>query len=230
MALRAVIFDLDDTLYDFSTMHRLGLQRMAAGGAERFGLPEEIFLDGYREADRQLKQEQPYTAACHNRILILQRMLERLGLPSMGENPLTLYECYWGTFLQQIQPRPGAVELLEELRRRDIRVGICTDMTAHIQHRKLAALGLTKWIDCMVTSEEAGVEKPQRRIFQMCLRKLGVEASDSMMVGDSFERDIGGGYAAGLAPVWLNVWDKPEPNASFAYRSIQTLEEIRTLL
>ncbi|MDO5547209.1 MAG: HAD-IA family hydrolase [Eubacteriales bacterium] len=230
MALQAVIFDLDDTLYDFSSMHRPGLEAMACRGAELFGMPKQDFLNAYQEADRQIKQEQPYAAACHNRTLILQRALEWLALPSLGTDLLALYESYWGVFLERIRPRPGAVELLQELRCRGIRIGICTDMTAHIQHRKLAALGLAEAIDCMVSSEEAGVEKPRPEIFQMCLRKLGAEASGSMMVGDAFARDVCGAHAAGLVPVWLNAREERAPAVDFAYREIHRLEELQTML
>ena len=230
MALQAVIFDLDDTLYDFSSMHIRALEEMASCGASRFGLPKEAFLQAYREEDRKIKREQPYAAAGHNRILMIQRMMERMGLPSLGEIPLTLYEAYWGTFLQNIVPRDDAAELLCELRARGIRTGICTDMTAHIQHRKLAALGLAERIDCMVSSEEAAVEKPAPAMFRMCLCKLKVQPEQCMMVGDSFARDICGAAGVGITPVWLNVSHKPKPEAEFAFHEIHTLAELRQLI
>ena len=230
MSLQAVIFDLDDTLYDFVTLHLRALESMADCGASRFGLPKKLFLQAYREEDRKIKQEQPYAAAGHNRILIIQRMMERMGLPSLGEIPLTLYEAYWGVFIRHMVPRDGAEELLKTLHDRDIRTCICTDMTAHIQHRKLMALGLADCIDYMVSSEEAGVEKPNPAMFRMCLDKMKVQPEQCMMVGDSFERDICGAAGVGITPVWLNARDQAKPEAAFAFREIHTLSELHTII
>ena len=168
MAIKAVLFDLDNTLYDFSTVHRQALAALAEYGESRFDVPARRFLIAYQEADKQLKRELPHVAACHNRIIICQRMLELLGLPSIV-TPLELYETYWGTLLRIMKPRDGAIELLNRLHRRHVRTAIVTDMTAHIQHRKIAALGFAGVLDAMVTSEEAGVEKPNPKISTVCI-------------------------------------------------------------
>ena len=104
MAIKAVLFDLDNTLYDFSTVHRQALAALAEYGESRFDVPARRFLIAYQEADKQLKRELPHVAACHNRIIICQRMLELLGLPSIV-TPLELYETYWGTLLRIMKPK-----------------------------------------------------------------------------------------------------------------------------
>lgn len=225
MAIKAVLFDLDNTLYDFSTAHRQSLRAMAEYGESRFDIPARQFILAYHEADKQLKQEQPLAAACHNRVIIAQRMLELLGLPSLV-TPLELYETYWGTLLRSIKPMDGAVELLSRLRRNHIRTGICTDMTTHIQHRKIAALGLASYLDVMVTSEEAGVEKPNPKIFHDCLRKLKVQPNEAFFIGDSFERDVCGAHAAGLLPFWLNTSMQTAPPVDFPYKELRSLKEV----
>lgn len=225
MALKAVLFDLDNTLYDFSTAHKLALRAMAEYGESRFDVPARRFLLAYQQADKQLKEELPYVAACHNRVLISQRMLELLGLPSVV-TPLELYETYWSTLLHSIKPREGVVELLSRLHHQRIRTGICTDMTAHIQHRKIAALGIAGYLDVMVSSEEAGVEKPNPKIFHDCLNKLHVRPNESLFIGDSFERDVCGAHAAGLIPFWLNTTNEPAPEADFRYKELHSLKEL----
>ena len=81
MAIKAVLFDLDNTLYDFSTVHRQALAALAEYGESRFDVPARRFLIAYQEADKQLKRELPHVAACHNRIIICQRMLEAARSP-----------------------------------------------------------------------------------------------------------------------------------------------------
>lgn len=225
MALKAVLFDLDNTLYDFSSAHKLGLRAMAEYGESRFDVPARRFLLAYQQADKQLKKELPYVAACHNRAIIAQRMLELLELPSLV-TPLELYETYWGTVLRTIKPREGTLELLGRLHHQRIRTGICTDMTAHIQHRKIAALGLAGHLDAMVSSEEAGVEKPNPKIFHDCLRKLHVQPNESLYIGDSFERDVCGAHAAGMLPFWLNISGAAAPKVDFAYKELRNLNDL----
>ena len=225
MAIKAVLFDLDNTLYDFNTAHKQSLRAMAEYGESRFDIPARRFLLAYQEADKQIKQELPLVAACHNRAIIAQRMLELLGLPSLV-TPLELYETYWGTMLRSIKPMDGAVELLSRLHKQQIRTGICTDMTTHIQHRKIAALGLASYLDAMVTSEEAGVEKPNPKIFHDCLRKLHVAPHEAFFIGDSFERDVCGAHAAGLLPFWLNTTGQTAPAVDFPYKELHSLKEV----
>ncbi len=225
MALKAVLFDLDNTLYDFSSAHKLGLRAMAEYGESRFDIPARRFIQSLQLSDWQLKKEQTNFAACHNRVIICQRMLEMLGLPSLV-TPLELYETYWSTVLHTIKPYSGVVELLGRLQNQHIRTGICTDMTAHIQHRKIAALGLADRLDTMVTSEEAGVEKPNPKIFLDCLAKLNVKPDETVFIGDSFERDVCGAHAAGLIPFWLNTEGAPAPKANFPYKELRSLSDM----
>lgn len=225
MALKAVIFDLDDTLYDYTSANEAAMDMMTKLAAGRFNMPAEVFLQTYRMEDRRLKRELPGTAANHNRLIIIQRMLERLRLPSIVE-PLDLYDAYWGTLLHVIKPRPGVVEFLQELRANNIRCAICTDLTAHIQHRKLEVLGLAPYFDCIVTSEEVGADKPDPRMFRMCLKKLVVSPKEAIYIGDNFDRDIRGAHAAGIPPVWLNAKMSPRPFVGFEFKEIRSLEQI----
>ncbi len=225
MSLKAVLFDLDNTLFDFNTAHKQSLRDMTEYGEARFDVPAQEFAQAYRRADRQLKAELPNVAACHNRILIAQRMLELMHLPSIV-TPLELYETYWSSMLGSIKPREGVVEFLSRLQRKGIRTGLCTDMTAHIQHRKIAALGLTNYIDRIVSSEEAGTEKPNPKIFFCCLRKLNVRPDEAVFIGDSFERDVCGAHAAGMLPFWLNVTHTLAPEADFPFKEIHSFREL----
>ena len=62
-------------------------------------------------------------------------------------------------------------------------------LAAGFQHGKLAELGLERYIDVLVTSEEAGAEKPSARIFRMALKKAGCRASETLLIGDDRIKD-----------------------------------------
>ena len=78
-------------------------------------------------------------------------------------------------------------------------------MTADIQYQKIRALGIGEWIDGVVTSEEAGIEKPGKEFFLLCLEKAMCNSSECAFVGDSLKGDVLGACAVGMQGV---LYDK----------------------
>ena len=110
-------------------------------------------------------------AVNHNRLVRFQCMLETLGKP-VFPYAYEMYNLYWDTLIDQIIPSPGIEELMKELKQRGIYIGIGSNMTSDVQYRKILKLGLGKYIDGIVTSEEAGAEKPHRKaFFDLCVEK-----------------------------------------------------------
>jgi putative hydrolase of the HAD superfamily len=200
MRYQAVLFDLDNTLYDYNACYRAANDVLFPWLEERTGRPRAELEPLYREAKRRNHVALAGTAASHNRLLYYQRLAELLGLNVFGTADVLL-NIFWDAFLAHIRPLPGALELLEAIRPR----GIClvTDMTAEIQYRKVARLGIAPFIDAIVTSEEAGVEKPHPWSFYLALRKLGARAEEACMVGDDFTKDVEGPLLAGLDAYWV---------------------------
>src|SRR6185295_7053155 len=88
----------------------------------------------------------------------------------------------------------GARDVIDELRYAKIPVALVTDLTAQIQMRKLVYFDLEHAFDAVVTSEEAGADKPDARIFQLALVKLQLADKQPRvwMLGESPEKDIDG--------------------------------------
>ena len=82
-------------------------------------------------------------------------------------------------------------------------------MTARIQFKKLEVLGLLLYVDFLVSSEEAGAEKPEASFFARCVEKSGCRAEECLFVGDSMRKDVQGAMDAGLQAAWYRP-DKPE--------------------
>ena len=120
-------------------------------------------------------------------------MLELMGMGSQILHALDLEQTYWRAFLSRATLFEGVKELLEEIRLLDIPIAIVTDLTAQIQFRKILYFNLDDYFDCIVTSEEAGCEKPCKMMFKLALSKLQVENNAQVwMIGDNFLKDIQG--------------------------------------
>jgi putative hydrolase of the HAD superfamily len=90
-------------------------------------------------------------------------------------------------------------------------------MTTEQQLVKLLALGLRDMAEFIVTSEEAGAEKPNPAGVDLALARLGVPASGAWLVGDSLQRDVAAARARGLTAVWFRRGQVDEPGQSPDY-------------
>lgn len=199
---KGVIFDIDGTLYDYQINDKFAMKNFCAFVEKNLGVEENKFRENYAEARNIIHERLKNTAASHNRLLMIQTALELLGKNSF-DYVLELYDVYWNYFLANVKPYDGATEFLQTLKSVGVKISTCTDTTAHIQYRKIQRLGLDKFFDFMVTSEETGLEKPAPIMFTTALDKLKVRAEEAAYFGDSLERDIEGAAAVGIKPFWF---------------------------
>ena len=225
--IKSVIFDLDDTLYDFTSAHAVALRRLTAYAGANLDLSPERFEALHRDAFRRQKERLGSCAAIHNRLIRFQLMLEAVGKP-VGHAP-EMADLYWNALLERIRPMEGAIDALASLRFMGLTVGIGSNMTADWQYAKLKRLGLMTYVDFIVTSEEAGAEKPDTTLFLLCAEKAGCAPEECAFVGDSLRGDAMGARDAGMAAYWLC----PHPESSevpAGVTRIRTLSELPALL
>ena len=199
--IRAVIFDIDNTLYDYDKGNAAAVKALAVYVQEHFGWTEERLVNETAKMQKILNGRMGNVAATHNRVIRYQNILEQYGLP-LSPHALRMGAIYWDALIEASVPSPGAPEALKRLKEAGIRIGIGTDMTARVQLVKLEKLKLLPWIDFMVSSEEAGEEKPSPVFFDLCVRKAGCSPSECLFVGDSLKKDVLGAKAAGLQALW----------------------------
>jgi len=204
MKIKNIIFDLDDTLYDFKSLEPQAYSQALDFSATQLDVPRKSFTAALVAGKLRIKKQLGNgVASSHNRALYFQAMLEELGF-----QPLTfaieMDKCYWDFIIQNMKLRSGVLDSLNWLRGMKIKIAICTDLTAIIQHRKLKALGIENYVDVIVTSEEAGAEKPAPAIFELCLQKLHAKPEESLMLGDSLEKDIYGAENIGIKSIWFS--------------------------
>ena len=188
----AILFDTDNTLYPYVPAHSAAQAAIRDKVVSTFSITPEDFDNAFDEARKQVKARLKHTASSHSRLLYLQRMLEIMGLGSQVLWALDFEQTYWRTFLSNAILFEDVKELLDDVRRLGIPTAIVTDLTAQIQFRKVVYFGLDHYFDYIITSEEAGHDKPHQAPFKLALEKMKPKGDCIWMIGDNPVNDIRG--------------------------------------
>ena len=203
--IRGVLLDLDNTVYLYEPCHEYALNACVAKAFKELTIPETTFLELYNKARKTINHQLHGQAACHSRLLYFQYLFEELEGKTNFKLPLLFYKCYWQSFFEVMKVLPEALLFLKKCQQLKIPVAIVTDLTADVQFEKIQCLGIELYIQCMVSSEEAGVEKPAAAMFEIALEKLNLNANEVIMIGDSLKADKSGAEAMSIP--WFHPWE-----------------------
>jgi HAD superfamily hydrolase (TIGR01549 family) len=217
-----VLFDLDDTLCDYSG---------ARSGRLRGAFDLALDLAGIRNVDLDLLIAESIAIHPHGSDHF-QALLARHGVDN-PEHALAARSWYHANRFLGLGLFAGTRDVLATVRSTPgvLRIGIVTNGPTEIQRAKLELLDLSSLIDFAVISGEVGVEKPDARIFAEALRLGNRSPGDAIYVGDSPEFDVDGARNAGIDCVWVNPAGVPWPRSTPApERQIANISEFLTLL
>jgi putative hydrolase of the HAD superfamily len=210
--LKAVLFDIDDTLFDRQSAQKATLELMVKkhpallGGIDHhrlwtaWTLSDDLSTRDF-EAGSFVR-----VARCRHFLRLLDLADDQSGLDLVKE----LTDQYLADYTSLNLPVAGAGEVVRELVK-SVKVGVVSNSLADVQYGKLNTLGLTPLLSCIVLSEEFGVRKPDPAIFQRAAQLSGVTPSDCLFVGDSYLKDMLGARAAGMLTCWLNRFNASPP-------------------
>lgn len=220
--LRAVIFDLDNTLTDFMRMKEVSIEAaienmidagldMARDGAKRklFEIYDREGIEDQRVFDKFLVQE-------FGEIDPMIHTAAVLGYRRGREYTLVLY--------------PHVRKTLLELARRDLKLVILSDAPRYQAWSRLCYLELHHFFDHVITYEETHVRKPGPAPFEMAIDLLGMKPDEVLMVGDWPERDMAGGSRVGIKTVYAKYGDTSGATVSGADYEIDDISELIPIL
>ncbi len=212
---RAILFDLDDTLFD----HRHGTREALAAIHPHLPGASSLALTEFEERHALVLEELHLRVLAGDLTVDAARLerFRRLATGAGGEIDQAALERvaarYRQKYLEARRAVPGAIDVLAALKSH-VRIGVVSNNVVAEQVDKIAVCGLRDHIDVIVISEEVGASKPDPRIFEVALERLGTSAKNTLMVGDSWHADIVGARRAGLRPVWYNPRGRAVPDAS----------------
>ncbi len=214
--LRAVLFDLDDTLFD----HRHSSRRALAELQSRVPELESIELDELERTHLRILNE--LHVGVLSGALTLEAARERrfaelfshYGIRKVPGMESEVRGSYRKVYRESRRAKPGVIPLLGALRARALKIGIVSNNVLEEQIGKLHACGLTELIDSLTISEEAGVAKPDVRIFQIALERMACAHYEVVMIGDSWTNDILPARQLGMRTIWYNSFGVASPDPS----------------
>lgn len=205
--IKWVWVDLDDTLWDFSNNSLKSLEKVY----DRFGLrrwfsSKEEFIDSYHAVNHALWAD--YNVGKISREYLMRerfvRPLTAAGYPVDDDSWRQFSDYYLDSLAECQLTVPGAHDLLRRLRAKGFHTGVLSNGFKEVQYRKMQSAGLTGLIDCVVLSDEIGVNKPDRRLYDHALEKARTTAAQSLIIGDNPDTDILGGINAGWDVIYFN--------------------------
>ncbi|MDP6369263.1 MAG: TIGR02253 family HAD-type hydrolase [Planctomycetota bacterium] len=201
-ALRAILFDIDDTL--FSTTE---IARHARRNAVEAMIERGLKLD----ADTVLRElDEVISEFGSNYAHHYEKLLQRLPPEALaGLNPSLVISAgivsYHDTKFQELKPFADVAPLLADLRAAGMHLGVVTHGWTVKQAEKLVRLRLLRFFDplAVIISEQVGISKPNPKLYAKALRELDLPASEVLYVGDNPTHDIAPPQSLGMRAAWI---------------------------
>jgi putative hydrolase of the HAD superfamily len=232
--IKAVLFDLDDTLYDHRFSSRNGLETLK----NNFECFKEIPLDELEKEHLKLLNEIHLSKVLAGLCTIdearaerYKRLFSKYGV-NAGEQLIEgARQLYSTAYRTNIRAVPGAEELLKRLKTK-FKIAVVSNNFGVEQKSKIDVCGFGKYLDAIVTSVEVGFTKPSPEIFLLALDKLGCSADEAIMIGDSWDMDITGAKNAGIKAIWFNRYGNkcPDPGSAVEVDSLIPAEYVLSLI
>ncbi len=236
-SVKWVWIDLDDTLIDFHANSRIALRilydEMNLG---RFYACCDDWIAAYEKNNKSLWSR-------YNRAEITKDFLRIERMRAViahawhgGDDELVnlsweMDSVYLSRLAEQKTLVEGAPEMLDYLRRRGYNIGVLSNGFSQVQHLKIASAGLTDRIDMVILSDDIGVNKPDRRIYDYAMKQSGCpDFNAHVMIGDNPDTDIAGAVNAGWGAIYFNRGKAEAPVAHERFVEIGSLASVVSLL
>ncbi|QUW22619.1 YjjG family noncanonical pyrimidine nucleotidase [Sporosarcina sp. Marseille-Q4063] len=222
MKYEIILFDVDDTLFDFGKSEKQALHKTFT----EFGLPTGLFdyEVAYQEISKVLWGDLE-----NGLITITDLGIERFKRLFLSHELEINAEAFSSAYLKHLGNKThlvqGAVELCENLS--GYRMAIITNGFTDVQKSRIEGSPLCNLFEHIIISEEVGFQKPEKEIFDHAFSKLQIKDKEKVLiVGDSLTSDIRGGMNYGIDTCWFNPHGKETKLGIEPTYEIQELKDL----
>ncbi|MBI9068304.1 MAG: YjjG family noncanonical pyrimidine nucleotidase [Salinivirgaceae bacterium] len=225
-----LFFDLDRTLWDFQTNSEQTLCELIDKYLAKEKIEFDVFLKIYYSIneDLWLKYRKGEITKEYLRTMRFSKTFSKLGIRMSEEICINISDDYIKESPLKTGVFQGTYETLDYLKGKGYRLFLITNGFIEVQVKKIKQSKLEPYFERMFTSDEAGYQKPDKRIFEHALKTSNSKKSESIMIGDDLETDIAGANSFGMDSVFFN----PEGDAhtSKVTYEIAKLENLKQFL
>ncbi|WP_218746389.1 HAD family hydrolase [Vibrio parahaemolyticus] len=234
--LKAIFFDMDETLCGTSQADKAAGQKFAAWIQQTYPQVSDpqAFLQRYLQGVyKKLNAEFPQLVALlpdENafRCGLIQTILAENGIHIDAEQAQQAQHYFDSARIGAFTFFPGVKEMLTDLRKH-YKLVVITNGPIFSQHPKLKATQMDEWVDHIIVGGEEPEEKPAASIFQKALNLVDIKPEEALHIGDSLAADIAGANNMGILSVWVNATGASNPTEitpNFEIRETVELKEI----
>ncbi len=163
--------------------------------------------------------------------IAFRETLSQCNLESSNEDLRWFKKTFLENHKKYLKLFPETLEIISQIRNNNsIHIGIISDIDTDFLKFQFDAFGINKLFDSITTSEEVQIYKPEEKIFQVALNKAGCQGKESIIIGDSYKKDIVGGKNMGMTTIWLNKFQPDNIDTEKADFTVTYLKEIRPII
>lgn len=217
-----IFFDLDHTLWDFDK--NSGLAFASIFQKNKIEIELEDFLHAYTpiNVDYWKRYRENLVSKSDLRYGRLKDTFDILKINVTDDTIDRLSIDYIDHLPNHNHLLEGTIEILEYLHPK-YRLHIITNGFKEVQHKKMESSGILKYFNTITTSEDVGVKKPDKKIFETALKNASAKVNESIMIGDNFEADILGAHAFGMPAILYNYYKQ---EFSTEYHQVLEMKEL----
>lgn len=223
MSYRWILFDADNTLFDFDRSAREALQQTVEAHGHRF---ESDQVTSYERINACYWQAFERGEIDQDRLRVerFEELLPAIGMPTAI--PGQFAEDYERNLSRGCHLLDGAEQILETLKPH-VQLALITNGLKDVQRPRLANSPIRPYFRVILISEEVGAAKPDPRIFEIAFQRMGSPTrAEVLIVGDSLSSDIQGGSDFGIDTCWFNPTRKTRDRDVTVTFEIESLEEL----
>ena len=227
MEYKVILFDADDTLFDFKKTEKHALEKLMSNLNTEYN--NDYCINIYKEINTQIWKELEEGKITSDKLKIerFERLINKLNLSNDANRLSNLYIKFLseGSFLYE--ETKGLLDYLSK----NYKLAIITNGLSDVQHKRIRESEVSHYFDKIIISQEVKISKPDPKIFEYTLNSLNHDDKSSvLMVGDSLTSDIKGGINASIDTCWCNLFNKVNDTDISPKYEINNLLDLKNIL
>lgn len=230
MKIKAALIDLNDTICNYAEVEQEALAELAKLFSDltegKYSEQEARLL--FDESKEYISNAMATKDSSHDTALHIQHMVENADIKSDKFDLIyKLQDSYYKYILKNLRPYDDAEQFLDWLRESGRKIVIITDGTVRYKVEQIRELGITRYADYLVTSEESGANKPAPNSYMLALHKLQMKPNEVFVIGNSVKLDVYGANMLGMITVEANLGNAAtEESKNGMYRPTYTVDAL----